>query len=199
MVFLTILRNNIKLFQNGLAVGAFLFLANCVMLPNQIKPSENGPQISQEAVVAFNVYGKGPGGMKEKYSIQSVFQEVGTEKYITTFTSIEDPEVFHIKAGTYFIKLLVASDVVIPTGLGIGQYDMEKNIPVMPIEIRPGEVLYLGTLYVDGLRHNAQVWEKKPNVTYKVIDEYEKILDELNKKYPQYADQMKVRLFKIIE
>jgi len=54
-------------------------------------------------------------------------------------------------------------------------------------------------VYAHGLRHNGQVWKKKFNITYKAIDEYEKILDELNKKYLQYADQMKVRLFKLIK
>jgi len=97
MAFLIILKNHIGKFRNCLALIPLLFLTNCVMLPNQIKPTANGPALNEEAIVVFNIYGKGPSGMKEKYSMQSIFQEVGTEKYFSSFTKIDRPEIFQSK------------------------------------------------------------------------------------------------------
>jgi len=73
---------------------------------------------------------------------------------------------------------------IIPTGFDISQFDAESDIPVMPCEAKPGEVLYLGMLYIDGIGHTAQVSSKSSSITYNVINEREKILMEPNKKYP---------------
>lgn len=89
--------------------------------------------------------------------------------------------------------------MVIPSGDGKGQFDPENDIPVLPIVIKPGEVLYLGTLYVDGIRHNAVVEGKSPSIVYKVMDEKDAILEKLNKEYPQYSSQLQTRLFELVE
>ena len=162
-----------------------------------IKPSEGGPNFADEAIVVFKLYGKGR-SMKDNYYVQTVFQEIGSPTHFVRFPSNKKHEVFHIKAGRYYISLLAASEVVLNTEAKVPLFKNDTSIPVMPIDIKPGEVVYLGTLIAEGIRHNQIMTRKDDAVSFSVVDEFDLAKKELEEKYPDDAHKLQSKLFEPI-
>jgi len=175
-----------------------VLLSGCLGSGNTLKPSENGPDLNMESIVVFKLYGKSR-NMKENYYVETVFQEIGTPNHFIRFPSNKKNEVFHIKAGKYYISLLAASDVMLNTGTENPQFDQTSSIPIMPIELKPGEVVYLGTLIANGMIHNSVTTRRDDIIDYEVRDESEVAKTELMEAYPTHAEKMQVRLFKVVE
>ncbi|MBL4601299.1 MAG: hypothetical protein JKY84_00995, partial [Emcibacteraceae bacterium] len=131
--------------------------------------------------------------------VETVFQEIGSPSHFVRFPSNKKNEVFHIKAGKYYISMLAASEVVLNTEARDPQFDINSSIPVMPIEIKAGEVIYLGTLVANGILHDSIMTRKNDIVTFEVHNESDSAKSELGIIYPEFADKMQIRLFELVD
>jgi hypothetical protein len=186
----------------SLVVAAMLLLSACAgPSANLIRPSLNGPT-TEEAIVVMKLHGTGPGVLfgigQGRWGLHSAMREEGAQRHFYLYGSKSEHVVFHVPAGRYsFVHFSPDDPVMVGEPLLDLPYDGRSNIPVRPVDLRPGEVVYLGELTVHGIRFEQVVSSNTPGITFSVSADENLARAAVEKRYPGRSGQLTLRRFEI--
>lgn len=169
--------------------------------PNLIRPSAGGPVPERDAVVVVKVGGKGPGmfGIGETdRSLMVALREEAKPGHLYLFPKHDEFEVFHVRPGRYMFYALNAGELpVVREPLPALPYDPASDVPVTPFTLEAGDIVYLGSLLISGVRHVQMIVGPSEALTFSVTDDTAAAREALRAEYPHLADKMETRLFAI--
>lgn len=183
-------------------VGLFTVLAACATpSTNLIRSSEKGPA-AHEGIVVLKLAGTGPGimfGLGPKgWGLNTAMREEGSQRHFYFYGSETRQVAFHVPAGTYsFVHFSPRRFMPVREPLLDLPYSPTQSIPVRPITVRAGEVVYLGDLLVHGIGFEDVVAANRPGVAYSLTLDEGGARERLEKDYPGSSARMVTRPFEI--
>lgn len=183
-------------------LGVFAALAACATpSANVIRPSEKGPA-ANEGIVVLKLAGTGPGimfGLGPKgWGLHSAMREEGSQRHFYFYGSETKQVAFHVPAGTYsFVHFSPRRFMPVREPLLDLPYSATQSIPVRPITIRAGEVVYLGDLLVHGIGFEDVVAAHRAGVTYSLALNEAAARERLEQDYPGSSALMVTRPFEV--
>jgi hypothetical protein len=161
---------------------------------NLIRSSQGGPSAA-ESVVVLKLHGEGPGILfgigTGGWGLNSAMREENTQRHFYLFGSETRYMAFHIPAGTYsFLHYSPRHFIVVQEPLLDLPYSPTASIPVRPITVPPGKVIYLGDLTVHGIGFEQVVTANQPGVAYSVDFNEALARAAVDKAYPGRGAEM---------
>lgn len=176
---------------------SLLFLGGCAASPNLIRHAENGPDLETEGVIVYSFQGEGPGILFGAGTYDSglilILQEMGTQFHTYAFSLEGKHMARQLKAGTYKVYAVSDDLFVVREPLTELPYDKDRDIPIRPFTIEPGEVVYLGDLLATGIRYETYLAGKTESVSYSMRENLDEAKEVLADKFPELVDKMVVR------
>ena len=172
---------------------------------NQIATPSGAINLSNEAIVLFNAFGTDGGDDRDM--IKVFLQKEGTvenDYYIYSPKSGGGhvPSIHRLKPGRY-VFLLMSDDILLKLQepLPIFTFDPARDIPLTPIEVKAGDVIYAGNLLVEGLTRSpvrSRSDGLSRGVNFEILDRSDLARQALEKYRPELAPKMQTRLIEVL-
>tara|TARA_R110000824_G_scaffold118960_18_gene272562 strand:- start:94064 stop:94648 length:585 start_codon:yes stop_codon:yes gene_type:complete len=165
---------------------------------NPIPTASGKIDLSKEALVYFKVnkdYGSGKLGFIKFY-----IQKEGTSQ-IRDYICGKDnriPIAERLAPGRYVFVLMSGNIIATPVEpVPVVTYDPSKGIPLTPIDVKAGDVLYLGNVLVSGIGKKTAIG-RADSVVYTVEDHSDLAKKSVAEYYPELASRLQTRLIKVL-
>lgn len=187
-----------------LALLMFVTVAACSgPSPNMIRISEEMIEQNETAVVVLRVNGRGPGLFGTGETDRSLFtalRAVNSQQHFYMWDKYHDVQIRHVKPGRYQFHSFTYGDMtMVAEPLTEMEYDPNVHVPVRPFEVKAGEVVYLGTLVVNGVYHERPIYAGDEKASYRVESNEQEARAALEDKMPGMAAKMETRLLVVDE
>ena len=188
-----------------LLTASFFLIACGSSAPRNPIPSPVG-QFNQanEALVLFSAYiddGDGDRDMVKVY-----WQKEGTTQnqynLYSTKGDTDRPFTHRLQPGRYVFIMISADILAQPQEpLPIFTFDPARHIQLTPIDVKAGDVIYVGNLLVRNLCCGQTLLGRIParsDVSLSIVDRTDKAREALQKFYPAQVDSLETRLIEVL-
>lgn len=182
-------------------LGLAAVLAACATpSPNMIRATP--APTAGDAIVVLKLAGTGPGilfGMGPKgWGVNTAMREEGSQRHFYFYGFEDRPVAFHVPAGTYsFVHFSPRHFMQVREPLLDLPYDPRASIPIRPVTLAAGEVVYLGDLTVHGIGFEDVVAGARPGTSYSLAIDEAAARARLEMDYPGSVPRMTTRPFQI--
>ncbi|MDO8290053.1 MAG: hypothetical protein Q7T44_12620 [Parvibaculum sp.] len=154
---------------------------------------------SKEALVFFKAV---EGEDAEDASLLKIYiQKEGTsqiQEYICADPENNAPIAERLAPGRYLIVVVSGNILATVTEpVPVVTFDPAKGLPLTPIDVKAGDVLYVGNIFVDGINNNA-ARGRADGITYKVEDHSDLAKQAVTTYYPDQASKLQTKLIKVL-
>ncbi|PCJ70222.1 MAG: hypothetical protein COA62_06345 [Rhodobiaceae bacterium] len=188
-----------------LTMSSFLAACGSSAPKNPIPSSVGQFNAANEALVLFNAYiddGDGDRDMVKVY-----WQKEGTPQnqynLYSTKVDTDRPFTHRLQPGRYVFIMISADILARPQEpLPIFTFDPARHIQLTPIDVKAGDVIYVGNLLVRNLCCGKTLLGRIPassNVSLSIVDRSDKAREALRQYYPAQVDSLETRLIEVLQ
>ena len=164
-----------------------------------------GPDLNKYGIVVFSVVTESRAFFKPiDLDAYVLLQMEGQRQYKSDYLKRKQHYAVHLEPGRYFFTAIKSSGFITRTKryATLEPWNPVRNIPIKPITVQPGEVIYLGKLRVKGLQ-NDQIVHSMTGHKYEVLRDLEAAKAALERTYPhrstEFIRMLQIRPFEVVQ